>query len=127
MTARLSVCPIIALALLATPALASETLGEICSGSEIVQSGSQPPKTLPYHVSFSADLAGRAYCYGACGKVESFPISDPSSVPIKLADLKSSGQVRYITFDPRTAAISRLPSATPGVARNRNAKGVGHL
>jgi len=96
---------IFAFMLAAAPALAQQTFGETCTGSETVQVGSQSPKTLPYMLTFSVDLKARSYCYDVCGKDQSFPISDPESNPIKLANIDLTGTVRHLTFDPGTGKV----------------------
>jgi hypothetical protein len=62
MVDRRGVCTGFAVVLLATPALAASTFGEVCSGSEVLQVGSQPARTVPYHLEFSADLQTRSSC-----------------------------------------------------------------
>ena len=111
---RLSV--MLAFAAVGTPVLAEQTFGETCTGTEIVQIGAQNPKTLPYNLTFSADLKGRAYCYGPCGKDQSFQITDAAAVPIRLADLDNAGQVRRLTFDPRTSTVSDYQVFKAGMA-----------
>jgi hypothetical protein len=109
-------CAAFTFALLATPAVAAPTFGEDCSGAEIVQVGAQAPMTLPYHLVFSADLTRGAYCYGACGKAESYPISNPNSAPVVLTDLNLPSHVRRIVFDPATSTISDYQVFDGGLA-----------
>ena len=105
MSATMSLALIATLAFGGQP-VPSGRIAEACSGTETVQIGTQPAKTVPYAITFSADLAGKRYCYDACGKDQTYPISDPLSQPIKLADLDRGNQVRRITFDPATATLS---------------------
>lgn len=104
MTAAIPLVLIAALAITDAPA-PSGRIAESYSDTETVQVGAQPARTLPYALTFSADLKGRAYCYDACGKDQTYPISDPASQPIKLADLDREGQVRRITFDPGSSTL----------------------
>jgi hypothetical protein len=115
MVDRRGVCTGFAVMLLATPALAASTFGEVCSGSEVLQVGSQPARTVPYHLEFSADLQTRSYCYGACGKNESYPISDPTSKPIVLTNIHVGSTVRYLTFDPQTSRVEDYQSIDAGL------------
>jgi len=95
------------LALGATPAMAADRIAETCSGSEMVQIGSQPARMLPYSVSFSADLATGYVCYGECKPEHTYRIADARADPIKLADLNIPGQqVHLITFDPKTSRLT---------------------
>jgi hypothetical protein len=104
MTATISVALIAALAI-TEASVPSGTIAEACSGTETVQIGAQPAKTVPYSLTFSADLKGGSYCYDACGKDQTYPIADPGARPIKLADLDRAGQVRHLTFDPATSTL----------------------
>ncbi|WP_067733390.1 hypothetical protein [Novosphingobium naphthalenivorans] len=90
----------------AAPAAPSAQFGESCSGSETVKVGTAAPKTLPYHLDFSADLALDSYSYGQCLPNQSYRIADPASHPLKLADLDRAGQVRHIAFDRAAGRIT---------------------
>jgi len=115
---------VLVLMVFATPVLAAPTFGEVCSGSEELQIGSQPARTVPYHLEFSADLQARSYCYGACGKNESYPISDPTSKPIVLTNIHAGSTVRYLTFDPETSMVRDYQSIGAGfVVVKRQASG----
>lgn len=92
-------------------AMAADQFGETCSGTETIQAGSQPPKTEPYSLTFSADLKAKSYCYDRCGPDQTFIISDSSSNTIKLADLNAdNGQVgsqkRSIIFDRQSGKLT---------------------
>lgn len=89
----------------ATSAASQDQIGETCSGSETVRIGDQAPKTLPFSVSFSADLAKRRYCYGQCGPGQSFAIADAAADPIQLANLRGE-QTRLTTFDRRRHVLT---------------------
>jgi hypothetical protein len=98
---------IVPLALLATAlGASSQQIGEICTGTETVQIGARPAKTVPYALTFSADLKSGVYCYDRCGKDQSYTIADPAARPIKLADIDRSGTVRRLIFDPASGRVS---------------------
>ncbi|KQM22162.1 hypothetical protein [Novosphingobium sp. Leaf2] len=86
-------------ALIPGAAQAADTFGEVCTGTETLKVGDQPGRTLPYTLTFSADLITGYYCYGPCGPAQTFAISDARSDPLILANLNRAGQVRRITFD----------------------------
>lgn len=94
-----------------TSAVAADQFGETCSGTETIEVGTQPPKTGPYSLTFSADLKTKSYCYGPCGPEETYVISDSTSNPIKLADINPDngqvgGQKRSIVFDPQSGKLT---------------------
>lgn len=76
-----------------------------CTGAETVTAGRQMPKQLAYDITLSFDLPDKLYCYGACGKEQTYPIADPSSSPIRLANLETSSQMRRMTFDRGTMRL----------------------
>ena len=84
----------------------SPQFGESCRGSETIRIGTAPPRTVPYKLDFSADLALGAYCYGQCLPSQTYRIADPASHPLKLADRDLAGQVRHIAFDRATGRIT---------------------
>jgi hypothetical protein len=90
----------------ATGSRSGDRISEICSGTEIVQVGSQPARTVPYSLDFSADLTSGRYCYDRCGPDQSYPISDTRSSLIVLASLDHGGQVRHLTYDRRAQSLS---------------------
>lgn len=90
----------------ATPTHAADRIGETCSGTETVRVGVEAPRSFPYSITFSADLARKTYCYGDCRPDHTYPIADSTSVPIKLANLDSDGQKRMLLFDPRSGALT---------------------
>jgi len=90
---------------------AADKFAEICSGTETLQVGTQPPKKLPYTLTFSADLTTKSYCYDVCDPDQAYAISDSSSQPIKLSDFddddrQTGGQRRLITFDRRSKILT---------------------
>jgi hypothetical protein len=95
----------------ATSAAAADRMGETCSGTETVQVGTQPPKTEPYALTFSADLTTKSYCYDTCGPDQTYAISDAASDPIRLADFdaddgQEGSQTRLIEFDRRSGTLT---------------------
>lgn len=124
MTASISLA-LIALLAIANAPVPSERIAEACAGTETVQIGAQPAKTLPYTLTFSADLKRGSYCYDACGKDQTYPIADAKAQPIKLADLDRGGQVRHLTFDPATATLNDFQTFDVGLGKvTRQALGV---
>jgi hypothetical protein len=116
MPAALSLVLIAALVIANAPGT-SDRIAETCAGTETVQVGAQPAKTLPYALSFSADLKSGAYCYDACGKGQTYPIADAAARPIKLADLDRGGQVRRLTFDPASSTLRDYQVFDPGLGK----------
>lgn len=114
-----------ALALVGSPpAYAADKIGESCSGTETVQIGSQAPQTVPYAITFSADLAAKAYCYDKCGPDQTYAISDSTPALVKLADLDRGSQKRRMTFDRRSARLTDYQAFDAGlgpVVRNATA------
>lgn len=107
-----------------TSAFAADKVGERCAGTETVQVGTQPPRTLAYSLDFSADLASKSYCYDKCRREQTYAISDATSNPIKLADLDHSGQTRRLTFDRNRSVLTDYQVITAGsikVVRNASA------
>lgn len=100
-----------------TTSLAADRIGEACSGTETVQVGTQAPTTVPYALTFSADLSAKSYCYDKCGPDQSYAIGDSGSDPVKLADMDHGGQTRLITFDRRTGVLSDYQSFDAGLGR----------
>lgn len=82
-----------------TPLCAAQTIVEECRGTETVKIGSAEPKSVPYSLTFKADLVANTYCYGYCTKEQTYSIADAKSVPMKLADLERDGQERHLIFD----------------------------
>jgi hypothetical protein len=116
---------VLSLAATVTPALAQPKIAEICTGSETIQIGSQSPTTAPYSLTFSADLDARSYCYGPCGREQSYPISDAESKPIKLTDFRRGDQIRLLTFDLQTSKVADYQVFNAGLAMiTRRASGV---
>jgi hypothetical protein len=95
-----------AIAVTATPAAAATAWGVTCTGTETVQVGPQQPRTLPYEITISIDLDRNVYCYGACGKAETYDIADASSNPIKLANANTGAGVRQVLFNTGTLEIT---------------------
>ena len=91
---------------ISSPPVPSDRIAEACTGTETVQLGTHPAQTASYSMTFSADLTRKSYCYDACGKDQTYPISDAGARPIKLADLDRAGQVRHLTYDPTTATLT---------------------
>lgn len=83
-----------------------DRFGESCTGSESVQVGQRIEKNVPFHIELSIDLRTNSYCYGACGKGQSYPIADLSSSRIKLADARVPNQMRRLTFDRATQHLT---------------------
>jgi hypothetical protein len=102
---KLAVIPCALALLAATAAHATDDIGEACTGTETLKIGTQPERTVPYALTFSADLTAGSYCYGKCGPDQTYPIASSASDPIKLADLDKGGQVRHITFDRRSSVL----------------------
>ncbi|WP_179505095.1 MULTISPECIES: hypothetical protein [unclassified Sphingomonas] len=94
---------------------AAPRLDEACSGSETLQVGTQAPRTLPYALTFHADLLAGTYCYDRCTANETYPIAQRHAVPIRLADVSWPSQQRWITFDPRTGMLADHQVMTLGV------------
>jgi hypothetical protein len=84
----------------------SAHFGQICSGTETVQIGAQPPQTMVYTIALSIDLAARRYCYATCGREQTYPIADSTSAPLKLADFDTAAQRRRTLLDRNTAQLS---------------------
>jgi hypothetical protein len=95
---------------------APDRLGEKCTGTETVQIGSQPPKTLAYSLNFSADLKSNLYCYDKFGRDQTYAIADADSNTIKLADLDHGGQIRYLTFDRSSSMLTDYQVFDAGLA-----------
>lgn len=98
--------PALMLLAAAAPAASTDRISESCTGSETVQTGGGKASTLPYSLVFSADLARKLYCYGACGRDQSFAIADAGSDPIQLARLDAAGQVRHISYWRRIGRLT---------------------
>jgi hypothetical protein len=108
-----------------TSAFAADEIGERCTGTETVQVGTQPPRTLAYSLNFSADLVRKSYCYDKCRREQTYAISDATSNPMKLADLDRGGQTRRLTFDRDTSVLTDYQVIAAGpvkVVRNASAK-----
>lgn len=108
-----------------TSAFAADQIGERCTGTETVQVGTQPPRTLAYSLNFSADLVSKSYCYDKCRREQTYAISDATSNPLKLADLDRGGQTRRLTFDRDTSVLTDYQVVAAGpvkVVRNALAK-----
>lgn len=88
-----------------TSAYGQDHIGEICSGKETIQVGTNAQRILPYTLSFSADLGSGYYCYAECKPEQTYPIKDRTSDPIKLADLNAGSQIRRTTFDLKTGVL----------------------
>ena len=124
MAARISLA-LIALLAIANAPVPSERIAEACTGTETVQIGAQPAKTLPYTLTFSSDLKRGSYCYDACGRDQTYPIADAKAQPIKLADLDGAGQIRHLTFDPATSTLTDFQIFDAGLGKvTRRALGV---
>jgi hypothetical protein len=72
--------------------------GETCTGTEVVQVGSQPPKTIPYTLTFSIDLARKLYCANACDAPSTYRIKAVAPRLITLADIEGGPQSRHMTL-----------------------------
>jgi len=92
--------------LVGTSLLAAQPLIEECHGTETVKMGSDEPRTIPYFLTFKADLATNTYCYGSCSKQQTYPIFDPKSSPMKLSDTAKGGQERHLYFDRVTGRLT---------------------
>ena len=93
-------------ALMSPVGATSQQFGETCAGTEVVQVGSQPPKTVPYALTFSVDLSNQTYCAGRCDKGSSWRIRAVSPGVITLADVPGGGaQSRHTTFDVAHAKL----------------------
>lgn len=106
-------------ALVSAASVASpEQFGEECAGAEVVQMGSQPPKTVPFKLEFSVDLPHRTYCVGDCSKASTWPIKAVSPGLITLSDVPEGGpQSRHMTLDVaqsklQDVQVMRLGDAT---------------
>jgi hypothetical protein len=110
------------------PMRATTKFGEACKGTEAVQVGTQPARLFPYKLTFYADLKKRSYCYGACGKEQTYAIRDTTTKPIKLSEFNRPGQVRLLTFDTATSSVLDLQvvdTGLPGLPKvTRRATGV---
>lgn len=100
-----------------TSAYRIDKIGESCSGTETLQIGTQAPLTVPFALTFSADLSAKSYCYDRCGPDQTFAISDNTSDPIKLADLDHAGQTRAMTFDRRSGMLTDYENFDGGLGR----------
>lgn len=108
-----------------TSVFAADQVAERCTGTESVQIGMQPPRTLAYSLNFSADLARKSYCYDKCRRAQTYAISDATSNPLKLADLDRGGQSRRLMFDRDTSVLTDYQIIAAGpvkVVRNASAK-----
>lgn len=94
-----------------------DRFGETCTGSESVQVGAQAPKQAPYEITLSIDLAHKTYCYAACGRDQTYPVADPSSTPIRLADTDVPSQMRRLTLDRGTSRLTDEQRVTLGAMR----------
>jgi len=106
------------------PVLAADKVSESCAGTETVQVGAQPPKTLPYLLNFSADLSSRLYCYDKCVREQTYKISDAGSNPIKLADVDGAGQTRRLVYNRSTSVLTDYQIIATGpmrIVRNASA------
>jgi hypothetical protein len=110
--------PIAAALLIILPAAAvpatGDRIGALCSGSETVRVGAQPPRKLPYQIALSIDLAHGTYCYGACGKDQTYPVSATSGSRIKLSDVDAAGQSRRLTFDRKSLRLTDVQRLAMG-------------
>lgn len=123
---KIALSPLAFLLLAAAPP-PSDRFGETCSGTETVTIGSQPPRTLPYTLAFSADLGVRRYCYDACGAGQSFAIADATTTPIRLADLDRGSQSRHLFFDRAAQTLTDDQSFDAGLGLvTRHAKASCH-
>ncbi|HKR92417.1 hypothetical protein [Novosphingobium sp.] len=99
----------VALVILAAALIAAapspNRFGESCRGFEAIRIGNGQPRTLPYRLDFSVDLTLKSYCYAYCRPDQTYPVADPVSSPLKLADLDQGGEVRRIAFDRKTARL----------------------
>jgi hypothetical protein len=124
MSATTTLVLLAAVASAGQPTTAKARFGEACTGTEVIQWGSQPPKTVPYRLTFYVDLARRSYCYAACEADQTYAISDQTSKPIKLSDFDLPKQVRHLTFDPATSSVNDFQVIDAGVVKvTRRASG----
>ena len=107
----------------ATAAAVPERFGEDCQGSEIVQTGSEAPRTLPYTIALGIDLEHGTYCYAACSKAQTYPIKAVSGSLLTLADLDIGEQSRHILLD-RTSGklIDHQQITVAGISVKREAE-----
>ncbi|HWU74740.1 MAG TPA: hypothetical protein VN137_14750 [Sphingomonas sp.] len=121
---KLVVLAVALVSLGSTSALAADQVGERCTGTETVQVGTQPPRTIAYSLNFSVDLASKSYCYDKCLPEQTYAISDATSNPLKLADLDRGGQTRRLTFDRNKSVLTDYQVIAGGlvkVVRNASA------
>lgn len=117
---RLALLSPLGFILLAAAPPSQTQFGLACSGTETVQTGAEPPRSLPYETALSIDLPAGRYCYAVCLPSQTFPIADPAAVPLVLADVHAAGQLRYLRFDAaamalrddQVIAMGALPSVT---------------
>ena len=95
-----------------TSAYAQHHIGEICSGKETIQVGTNAKRIFTYKLNFSADLASGYYCYADCKPEQTFPIKDRTSDPIKLTDLSAGTQTRKMTFNQKTGILTDYQTYT---------------
>ncbi|USI75002.1 hypothetical protein [Sphingomonas morindae] len=98
--------PLVVAQFAAMAPLAAQPILEDCHGTETVKIGNGAPRTIPYALSFKADLAAGTYCYGSCTKAQTYPIADAASSPLKLSDMASGGQARHLLFDRVTGRLT---------------------
>lgn len=101
-----ALCAFVLATMGSTSAYGQDHIAERCSGTETIQVGAEAPRTAPYTLTFSADLAAGYYCYAECKPEQTYRIKDRASDPIKLADTSSGLQIRQITFDRKTAVLT---------------------
>lgn len=118
MPTTISLALIAALTLSGSP-VPTDRIAEACTGTETVQLGTNPARSAPYSLTFSADLTRKSYCYDVCGKDQTYPISDAGARPIKLAELDRAGQVRHLTYDPATATLTDCQQFDAGLGTMR--------
>lgn len=87
-------------------AASPDKFAETCVGTEMILAENVPPKTVPYSITFSVDLASGYYCYAECKPQQTYKISDPASNPIKLADVRGGPWIRLMTFDRKSETLT---------------------
>lgn len=114
--------PSLCLVLTAAAPPSATRIGLVCSGPETVRSGQGAPTQARYDLTLSIDLDRKLYCYGACGREQSFAMKDAASMPLKLADVETPSQSRHLLFDRASMMLSddqRISlAALPAVERH---------
>lgn len=78
-----------------------------CTGTETVQVGTQKPRTVPYALTFSADLGARRVCYGSCAAEQTFVLPAPSGKgALMLAAIETPAQGRRLIYDSRSNVLT---------------------